>query len=381
MALGSLFPADAVHHVKGLVPAIPARCRMSRWWFWLIVCSLWLVSMAPSSSEGQPSTTGTAAISVMPDLGLRMPRLRFHMGQSGPQGPVISPVLPDIPGSASAWYVTQWQQRYLLMPDKMTTNDPVTHDPRFGSALYAFTTPLSHLWIYQDPASGDFVYDLYQQDGYQRNGGGTNLYLSANAVEANATFDHRIDYLLDARMSAARATYDTAQAKQAATVIGFAASEFGVLFHDPMTNKNTFVFMGIPISSSRAHDPSDRVCLGEGHHTLIYGRVLRGDPRLPFAPDSGPLHHLSYNLNDYLCDMASKPFPCADGELSLPDSARDMSNWRLTGMFIGLESSIQDLRSRSTNVRSQGSLRVGLDVANVKVLRANDPLPSKTCKP
>lgn len=346
-----------------------------------LVGLLFLLPALPLPSWGQPSRPASATTSVMPDPGLRVPRLRFHLGKADRNGPVISPVLPNIPGPPSAWFVTQWQQKDLLMPERMTTNDPATHDEALGNALYAFASPDSHVWIYKDPRSGNFVYSLYQRDGYQRNGGATNLYLSANATESNATFDHRIDYSLDARMSAARATYDTPQAREMATVIGFASTGFGALFHDPMTNKNTFVFMGIPISSSRAHDPSDRVCLGEGNHTLIYGRVLPGGPRLAFTPDTGPLHHLSYNLNDYLCDMVSRPFPCRDGKAALPDSAHDMSNWRLTGMFIGLESSIQDLRSRSTNVRSQGSLQIGLEVASVRVLRANDSLPNKTCRP
>ena len=316
--------------------------------------------------------------SVYSDPGLKDPRLRFHLGETANNQPLISPVYPDMPFPISEWALMQWGQSSCMSGDKMTTDDALCRDPQLGVARYAFAPPdgHSHLWIYKDNASGAWVYEISERDGTLRPGGGSNIFLANGSPRREFTLDREITYSVDLKLTQAEATYLTPTARQSGAVLAMAFTGFGILFKDPETKQQQFVFLQIPISSSRSISfPGTYIFLptkGERPNLLYGAALLSGEPTLPFAPDTGTLHPFRYLLNRYVAQLISKPYRWKGEMVEWPAAAHDFHNWSLKGMYIGLETQATDLRPTSTNHDRQGSVVAALQISNLEVMRHND---------
>lgn len=313
---------------------------------------------------------------MFPDPGLTIPRLRFGTGQVLANQPVLSPSLPDIPGPVSQWRVIMWNRDQFLQPDRMTTDDPSTSDTLLGRAAYAFTTPdrTAHLRVYRNRARETWVYELFEQGG-NLNSGGANLFLSATTVVSDLSMDQQIVYSFLGKLSAASVTYDTAEAERNGAVGATAFSGFVLQLREPETNQTATIFLQIPITTSRGGSTYYRGgCRLDGDMaSFTANQNVPGDEMLPFRPDPDPPHEFRYVLNRYLCALMVNPFSCSGhGErqqFSMPTASRDFRNWRLKSMYVGLETRSHDLRPGSRTPGFRGTVALGLQVSDLKVVR------------
>ncbi len=297
--------------------------------------------------------------SVFPDPGLSNPRLRFHLGKAGPQGPIISPSLPEMPGPPSAWFVTQWSQGEQLMhPDAMTKADPATRDPSLGVASYAFSAPdgHSHFWIYDDKPRKRYVYDLYERGGTVGANGGSNIFISAHASDPDATLDRPITYSVSLRLPRANVSFATPAAHINGAVLAQVFSGFIFRVQPRESRKVVTVFLQILHASSRNRPSGYYSCsYNDNGAVILDGRNLPEDLQLPFAPSRGPLQRLHYLLNTRICALLRGPLPCTDqkGRQSAFDlrgwKLSNLASWRLTSMYVGTRNS----RSRHASGRNR----------------------------
>jgi hypothetical protein len=321
------------------------------------------------------------AESVFPEPGLTNARLRFHTGAAEPNGPVIAETLPHISGPPSAWFVAQWHQDGpLLRPDEMTKDDPITRDSRLGRAAYAFSASDGHMhvWIYPNKVYQGFVFDLYERGGALQADGGANVFLSAEAATKDATLDAVIRYSFYAKLSKARVSFDHPAARHNGSVLAQIFS--GFIFHldNGKPDISATVFLQIQHTSSRNESIDYHSCRYDDRSvTVLFSRNLASDLQLPFVRSTGRLQRLSFILNRYVCAFLTRPLPCSGPRgnqlnLTLVPAAFDFKNWRLTSMYIGLETEDHDIRSTSASSRVQGSVEAGLQVADLRVIRYPD---------
>jgi hypothetical protein len=318
--------------------------------------------------------------SVYPDPGLQDPRLRFHLGQVEHNHPVFSTVYPDMPFPVSPWVVAQWSQSSYMSGDRMTKDDPRAVDPRLGIATYAFTAPdgHSHVWIFHDAGSDAWTYDLYEQDGVVKTGGGSNIFLgTSDPTNKDITFDREITYSVDLKISRAEVSYTTPDAEKSGAVLGQVFTGFSIDFKDPGTGRRQHLFLQIPITHSRNRSNNHAWYIflptkSALPNLLFSPALMPGESTLPFAADPGPLHSFHYLLNRYVAQVVAHPYRWKGRLVDWPAAAHDFRNWILGGMYIGLETEATDLRPSSTDPSPQGSVKVGLQLSNLRVMRDSD---------
>jgi len=323
---------------------------------------------------GQPAAAQMPAQNLFSGLGPEVPRLGFHTGAIVNNQAAISTVLPALPGAPSGWTVSQWGQQSLMRGDLMTQNDPSTTDPVFGRALYAFNAPdgHSHVWIYRDKTNGSLVYDLFERGGRLSNSGGSNIFLSRTAPNGGIPLDHAVKYSIDAKLSKA-VIHASAEVQKSGTVLASVFTGFVIQFPEPGSHQLSTIFLQIPFSASQTRSHDFRLCsTAEGRRTIIFSSKQAGDPKLPFKTDTGQLQHIQYSVADSLKELVSAPFPCVakDGtrsQWSVPASVTSFRDWKITGMYIGLESENRDERSSSKDQNDQGQIEVGLQFSNLSV--------------
>jgi hypothetical protein len=344
------------------------------WHSWFLVLLIFS-EPTPGCAQTRQMNSHQVAEEVFPPLGPAAARLRFHTGATKDNQPEISPVLPDIPGPASPWFVTQWSQRNYMLPNSMTRNDPATRDSRLGAAVYAFTAPdrHSHVWVYELAIGQDPVYELYEEGGELTDSGGSNIFLSANAFSEGMSLDKMIEYQLDAKLSKAQVEFTTADAKQNGSVLAQVFTGFVIHYPDPFNGKESTLFLQIPHSASNTIGDYRACDVIDGKRAVTYNNHLPGDRVFNFGPYKGPLVHLQYSLNAYLCDLIDRPLRCrtSDGTTSvtLRDGVKDFANWKIKSMYVGLETQTEDLRPQSKDRNAQGSVSVALQFSNLHVLR------------
>ena len=306
--------------------------------------------------------------SVFPDLGLAAARLRFETGKVIDNLPQIFPGIPDIPGEASAWEVAQWNKHELLRPDDMRRNDPRYADRLLGVPLYTFDTADHELRLSIFVASnGTAVYELAAADGSLTPIGGSNLLLAAKVSRPDLTFDRVINYALDLKLSTAVIRASPSAVRSGAVLVQ-TLSGFTVLFVSPETNETISVFLQIDHGSSQASEGDYRGCYPDGNNQdIVFGYSAHGHYRMPFRPNPETPVHATYNLNDVLCQMLKAPIICrfADGTtkpLQFPAAARSFKNWRLTSMYVGLETENRDVRPGAATNSIQGEVQVALQI-------------------
>ncbi len=314
-----------------------------------------------------------AAISILPDPSDNPPVFQFDTGAVNNNGAVFYPTLPDIPGPTSDWSVVEWHKGEYLDPSQMSVDNQSMTDPLYGAPLYSWETPdgESSFAVYSADANGTspYVYQLTSTGGTFAPVGGANVLLQAqvpNGGEGWVTLNHPVTISMDAKISEASATYNSAAAKTDDSVggqIGVGASvEFNVpSFPSYNPNLPTFAaFIQIYISDSNPgplpvwFDNSGATATRGG--TIDYGATLAGDPSLSWEQSQGEPQELTYNLNQYVEAMIQ-----ADAS-QLPAAAMDLSNWAVTALYLGLETN-----SSSPSDPNAGSLTESLQVSNLEV--------------
>jgi hypothetical protein len=306
----------------------------------------------------------SGAQDLVPPLATASPRLRFHLGQVADNQSVISPILPNIPGDPSPYFIQQWVQSSYIQPTLLLRNHKVTYDAIMGKAAYAFEAPdgHAHVWVYR--YNGTYVYELYEAGGSLTPGGGSNLFLTSDKFVQDATLDRPITFEFDAKISRASISAP-ASAQNSGIVLSDAFVGFGLNFVDPTTGAHS-VFMQVPIAASRPADvPRKAAFYCQGSNVFLFSpSLVSGEPTLPFAPDFGPLHHFKYSINGYLNDLINST-TCG----ALPAAAKDPKNWQLTGFYMGLETQSMDARSTTAPPVALGQVEMGLQIANIKATR------------
>ncbi len=338
------------------------------------LCTVLLFVSAPCLAIADSSLVAD----VIPPLSQQSPRLRFHLGQVANNQPLISPILPDLPFPPSPWYVAQWQQTSYIQPDVKILSNETSRGKPLGRTVFQFEAPDGHAKVRIHGHEGSWTYQLEEQNGFVTEGGGSNLFLSVDANKEVSTFDAPILFDADVKLNKAQILAYNQSALKSGAVLASIFSGFGLSFLDPITHKSQFVFMQVAISGSRNNAPGARYfcSLTGGDPNLLYGppESVTGSP-LPFRPDAGNFHHISYNVTDLVHDLISTPYPCGEKLIEWPTSATLVKNWRLTNFYIGLETEVEDHRKDSSNAQAQGNLDVSLEISHLTIKRISKSLP------
>lgn len=341
----------------------------------LTLACLLITNCVHTQNPQQRNTAAQNYATAFPDPGLHNPRLRFHTGAVVNNAPEISSILPQIENfDASEWYVTQWRRPSFIQPNIMRPDPEV--DPILGRSLYYFPSQdrKTYLKIFKNK---NYVYELYTQGGELSNFGGTNLFLSSNALSPEVTFEKFVDYSVDMKFSKARIQYNTPQAKQTGAVMSQLFTGFILQFTDKKDPKNlpTTLFMQLYHNNTSFPNSEYRGCYRhDSNMEIVYGNVLPSDPRLDFKATSRAPTAMNFNINQYLCAMIRKGFNCNDNgkqyKFDFPESAKDFRNWKITSMYVGLETQDTDLRRESKNNQPQGFVEAAVQISNLQVIKS-----------
>ena len=327
--------------------------------------------------------------SVFPNPGLTNPRMNFNLGTriKGVDIPGNSPYLPAIPGPLSGWTVTMWHRHETLNARELLRHDRALCDPRLGVPTYAFITPdhNTHLAIYRDHKARRWVYELFEKNGMLLPNGGSNLFLSASAKGGSLAMNHPVVYNLWAKLSQAHIKYYNAGAEKSGAVLAQVFTGFIFSMRSPHPADQITLFLQLPLADSRDDTLGGKPLDGTGGVTYQHcdsgknGTVIienitpRGGCPLLFRAQRGPLRHLHYRLDKFLSAVLAHPpmFRNSLGNtqrLAYSNQARNLKNWTLDSMYVGLETQNRDYRPGVTNHAPQGTVSVALQVANLSVM-------------
>lgn len=286
------------------------------------------------------------------------PQMAFNNGQVANNAAVMDPDLPNIPGPESPWKIIEWSHASYLQPSQMVTGDSTHPDPNYGMPVYGWQSgDGTTVRIYQSsdatPSNPDYIFNLDEPcggiDGY-----GANLFLSTNIVSSHVvTFDHPIDYSLDAKITSATLIPGGHAFLLAQVFTGFivAFNASGNPNYDPsLPTVSAFIQLGIANSSG-----SQYRYLKDDGHSITYTYTLPNDKLLPYQVSNGEPTHLSYNVNHYLDDLIAN-------DPSLPAQAHNLANWNLGAMYIGLETD-----NIAHDLPNPAKIDVGLQISHVQV--------------
>ncbi|MFO0713153.1 MAG: hypothetical protein U0353_25075 [Sandaracinus sp.] len=321
-----------------------------------------------------------APYSLLPEPGLRNPRLHFGDGTVTAGAPTLFPSTPAIEGFPdSPWYVAQWNKTEILSPEVFVLDAADTADPLYGRAAWAFPTPgnSSSLWIYRGPSPSELIFSLHGEHGWLSPGGGSNVFLSSNAIADSATtMESRVSYGLRAQLEDAIVYYATPESMTNGHVIWLFFTGFVFHYVDPGDGARQSLFLQIAHGDSRGR--SGRYLVASDGMTL-FGDVHAGDPYLDATPaPATPLTPMRFDLNAYLCDAATAEYPTPSGTtFRFPDAARELRNWRFESIYVGIET--QD-RFGAATAEPEGAIAVTVRVADVDVVKEpGEPSPWAVC--
>lgn len=324
-------------------------------------------------------------VRVFPSLGIEGARLRFHLGEVRDNAPAISPTLPEIPGSVSAWYIAQWRKRELLKPERMVRHDAAGVDPGLGTPAFSFpsTSGESRLDIFQQ-LGRPYVFGLTASGGPRSSEGGANLFLAADALGDGVGLTSPTTYRVKLKLTRASASAHDPNDLRNGTVLAQVFTGFTLRFTDPATGKVTPAFLQIHHADSRGQRPDYRQCsFANGTAQILIGGGLAADHFLPFRPSPGraPLTPYTFDLNRHVCALVRAEFSCSGATgphpFAFPAAAADLGNWRIRSIYVGLEtqSSGVDLAAPP-----KGKVAVGLQVSDPEILQPESrPGASVTC--
>lgn len=345
-----------------------------------------IVTTTPPVANPYPS----GGVSLLPEPGLTNPRFHFHDGTVENNAPKIMKEIPDMPEyPASPWFVTQWKKTEILTPKMLVTYPESVVDPVLGRPVYDFSAQngLSRLSVFKDPKTDGFIYELFGRGGWLDTGGGSNLFLSSSLVD-NKTYslDSRIDFNFRAKISKRNTEYLVNGAQSDGSVVSQFFSGFTLTYQDPTTKEYVPLFVQIAHADSRNPrrlPPGKLEYLGCYRNDLdqkqiVYGNnmanSLGGNGFLDAENPNGDLESFSYNLNNQICRLVTQTFKCQDGSsYKMPDAAYDLSNWRVGGFYMGIETQAafaQDFNVTPTMAGpKRGEAALGVQIADLKLMK------------
>ncbi|CAF9942839.1 hypothetical protein IMSHALPRED_005074 [Imshaugia aleurites] len=148
----------------------------------------------------------------------------------------------------------------LSIPNEPNSDCDIT----LGVPLYTFNTidDESRLSIYKSYDKKSFVYELFEQGGLLK-GGGSDLFLSAEALVPNVTLDYPIYYDVDVKLSQAFLHYNDHLAAADGAVLSQVGSGFVMSTSNLSDNMKVTLFLQLPISVSRIAGGSYQSFAGE----------------------------------------------------------------------------------------------------------------------
>jgi hypothetical protein len=279
-------------------------------------------------------------------------------------------------GSNRIWSINQWSKsggvfaerdRFQLRGDNLfrPPATPTTFDSVLGKpADLAFPTPdnRSHVWVFQRP-TGNIV-ELYGQGGTWTNGGGSNVFLAQDLLDWRhdpmgpepdpsawpaLDFSRPIRYRISARVSKATLTKPKGLGDPNEIVWQFFS---GFVLKQNASNRNAVdgrmaawrqIYLQIGHADSRG-TPTPYLDVVPNRQDTSYTVVLPQDalgngPSLSSQPSS-LARSMSFDLNDALCKAlraGRQQNPSLLNDPSLPFNTLDLTNWIVTGYYVGVE--------------------------------------------
>jgi hypothetical protein len=286
------------------------------------------------------------------------PRLAFETGAVVNFKAVVFPDRPPVPGPDSTWQVTQWRKREVLRPEAMTRRDARFADPRLGVPAFSWAAADGESRVSYFRGRQGGVFELEASGGELGPAGGANLFLSADVTRADATFDQPVTLALDLRLSRARAS-GAAPAIASGAVLAQVFAGFTLRYTDPGDGRVIPVFLQIPLSNSRNDPTPYRGChRHDGAVEMTEASLAPGEALIPYA--AGPARPVALDLNAHLRRLIAAGFTCDEGDgkrraFVFPAGAREGRNWRVTSMYVGLE--------------TEGTVDVAVQVSHLRLIR------------
>ena len=321
----------------------------------------WIMLLNSSTIQGIAATQDHDSDLIVP-LQEASPRLRFHTGGVGRDGqPLVLSELPNIPGSASPWYLAQWQQVSYLMPSDLKPA------PAGTVRRYQASAADGHSALTIDQRGHGYSYTLRETDGKLTSGGGANLFLVTQTKSAD--FGSPIFLEMSGRLTEASISYATSGAKATGAVQAMAFVGLGLKFDGaPFGVGDKFVFMQVPVTVSRSMpDGPGYICqMVDGTpQVVLYGAAVREEP---FVRQTQVWTH-HYDLSSFVKDLVAKPYSCSGHVRDWPQPQRDPSHWHLAGLYVGLEVQNRDFRGGIARSQPQGHALEGLEIDKLSVRR------------
>ncbi len=194
-----------------------------------------------------------------------------------------------------------------------------------------------------------------------------------------------IIYQLRAKISQAHIQYYNSDAKANGAVLAQVFSGFILQCHSTNPRKRITFFLQIPLCDSREGRTRGTGGITYSHcvrgadgSVIIENITPAGGYPLPFHSQRGPLRHLTYKLNGFLRQVLAHPptFRESNGAVHrLVYTAREknLKNWTLNSMYVGLETENRDFRPSSPNHAPQGTVTVALQLAGLSVISEAPP--------
>ncbi len=319
-----------------------------------------------------PASMARAQTDALPSLDDM--KLQFGTGAVQDNKPQLSPILPAMQGPVSGWDLTQWKQNSPITPQSMSGETASASDPLLGPASYSFAARdgHAHLWIFAHGPGGHPVYELDERGGWVDEGGGSNLFLSANTIQPAPSLAAPVRVTLLAKITRASISYNAPAAKQNGAVQGMAF--IGLVVQFPTNGGTSTLFMQMPLASSRGTGGFIIACTAhDGSYAMLSGGALPGQTiPLPFQPDLGPLHPISYDVNAQWRAIAAHPVPCRvpDGPAQSVDFSQiNPTSVLVKGIYVGLETQNTDKRAHASDAdMPQGGVEVSLQLSNIALL-------------
>ena len=335
----------------------------SRYFMTSFLCSL-ISLFASLPSYCLADTKAATRIDLVSPLAASSAQLRFHEGKIANNQPLMDPVLPAVPGPASNWALIQWNHTDYLNPASLRTYQAAGQLPYYESVAADLE---SMLFIRHDTTEAGLVFTLWNSNGTVTTSGGRALYLSAGVLpNVDTGFNNDIVLALDARVSHASASYTFPTAKATGAVLAMAYTGLGLMFTDPSTRAQQFVFMQVGLTQSNASNvTSGYIC--SGSTVVLFAPPVPASAQLPFQSDGGPLHHLTFDVSAAVQAMVSKATPCIAGHASWTPTMLNLANWHLAGAYVGSETENTDARPGAVTKLPQGTIALGLDLANLSI--------------
>ena len=323
-----------------------------------------LVALVPALAESDETD-------LLPPL--KSPRIHFGTGGTSAEsldGIQVYRDLPNIPGDDSLWTLVQWRKAYPLKPADFTTKAGTT--PSFE-----WKSPDTNSELTISKGNSGYVYELIGGNGALDTTGESDIGLSAHVLSHSISAENALIFNMDVRLSAAEASYRTAHAKGLGVVLAQAGITFRTAFHDPVNREGYSVQIGIPLANSRDARPEHVGCHFFSQNRspqLDSEKVLAGSTLLPFKVGQH-MTHVTYRVNDYICDFISKPVPCRSGDgpqmlMKWPASAADLNNWSIGSVVISLGT--QNSTSQRSNSGSQGDVKVGMEISDPRLTKSSE---------